>query len=431
MSSFAKWLTGHPEALASQHFCRSHPSGAFCAFRTEGHDESFQSCRIMSFYTFRPSRALATVLLASAIASSLSAQGLTKVTIGHTGSSCQAPVFIAQEKGFYAEEGLEVSFVQGDWNFLREGLAFGKVDAAQGLVMNFLKPLEQGFDVRFTAGIHRGCIYLFVPKDSPINSAADLKGKRVGVPGIGSSQWIFAQRAAGGAGLDVKKDVEWRSFPNSELKLALDKGEVDAIAVLDPTARIIYNTGTVKTIVDQGRDEAYKDEYCCVVVVGGRLARRDPDTAARITRAILKASKWVDANPQEAGIISVEKKYVGASVQVNAQVFETLDYIPSVVGGKDAVHTAAKALQDVGILLPSTRIDVLVDKTFLDLPGVTDEWLQGVSIAKVEPLTPEQLRSYLISRNIPSSQILNSAEDLCGGADSGGLGQTFLSQFSR
>lgn len=374
----------------------------------------------------RPLPALLAALSLVVFGASASAAEPTKITIGHTGSSCQAPVFIAQEKGFYQEEGLEVTFVQGDWNFLREGLAFGKIDAAQGLVMNFLKPLEQGFDVRFTAGIHRGCIYLFVPKDSPINSAADLKGKRVGVPGIGSSQWIFAQRAVGGAGLDVRNDVEWRSFPNSELKLALDKGEVDAIAVLDPTARIIFNTGTVKTIVDQGQDIAYKDEYCCVVVAGGRLVRRDPELAARITRAILKASKWVDANPQEAAIISVEKKYVGASVDVNTQVFATLDYIPSVAGGKEAVRTAAKALQDVGILRPNTKIDTLVEKTFIDLPGVTDEWLAGVSVAKVEPLTPGQLRSYLASLGLPPDQVLNSADDLCGGADTGGLERAFL-----
>lgn len=377
--------------------------------------------------SFPLTRLLSAGLFSIAAVASAAAADLIKVTIGHTGSSCQAPVFIAQEKGFYKEEGLEVTFAQGDWNFLREGLAFGKVDAAQGLVMNFLKPLEQGFDVRFTAGIHRGCIYVFAPKDSPINSAADLKGKRVGVPGIGSSQWIFAQRAVGGAGLDVKKDVEWRAFPNSELKLALDKGEVDAIAVLDPTARVILESGTVKTIVDQGRDEAYKDEYCCVVVASGKLVRRDPDTAARITRAILKASKWVDTNPQEAAIISVEKKYVGASVQINSAVFKDLDYIPSVVGGRDAVRTAAKALQDVGILLPSTKIDTLVEKTFLDIPGVTDAWLQGVSVSKVEPLTPGQLRSYLASIGVPPEQLLNQAEDLCGGADAGGLGQSFLS----
>jgi len=46
-------------------------------------------------------------------------------------------------------------------------------------------------------------------------------------------------------------------------------------------------------------------------------------------------------------------------------------------------------------------------------------------------LSPGQLRSYLASLGIPADQLLNNAEDLCGGADSGGLGQTFLTSFAK
>ncbi|RRJ96178.1 ABC transporter substrate-binding protein [Opitutaceae bacterium TAV4] len=351
-------------------------------------------------------------------------QALKKITIGHTGSSCQAPVYVAKEKGFFAEEGLDVDFVVGDWNFLREGLAFGKIQAAQGLVMNFLKPIEQGLDVRFTAGIHQGCIYIFAPKDSPLKSVAELKGKRIGVPGIGSAPWILATRAVAAEGIDVKSGVEWRAYPPGELKLALDRGDVDVIATLDPAARVILNTGTVKTILDQGKTEPFKDEYCCVVVVNGKVARDDQDTAARLTRAILKASKWVAANPQEAAIVSVERKHVGASVEVNSQVFTHLNYIPSVQGGADAVETAALAMQQAGILLPTTNVKKLLDKTFLHLPGVTDAWLNGVSVEKVAALPPAQLRSYLATLGITPDQA-GPAVDLCGVPDTGALGPDY------
>lgn len=351
-------------------------------------------------------------------------QSLKKITIGHTGSSCQAPVYIAKEKGFFTEEGLEVEFVVGDWNFLREGLAFGKIQAAQGLVMNFIKPIEQGLDVQFTAGIHQGCIYIFAPKDSPLNSVGELKGKRIGVPGIGSAPWILATRAVAAEGIDVKSGVEWRAYPPGELKLALDRGDVDVIATLDPAARVILNSGTVKTILDQGHTAPFKDEYCCVVVVSGKVAREDKDTAARLTRAILKASKWVATNPQEAAIVSVERKHVGASVEVNSQVFSHLNYIPSVQGGADAVLTAATAMQDAGILLKNTNIKKLSEKTFLHLPGVSDAWLDSVQVEKVAALSPERLRSYLATLGLTPDQA-GSAVDLCGVPDAGALGREY------
>jgi hypothetical protein len=43
---------------------------------------------------------------------------------------------------------------------LLEGIATGKADAGLGLALRWLKPLEQGFDVRITAGVHGGCIRL-------------------------------------------------------------------------------------------------------------------------------------------------------------------------------------------------------------------------------------------------------------------------------
>ena len=95
------------------------------------------------------------------------------------GITCEAPIFAAVEKGFFKEEGLEVELVKCDWKNYKDVLALGGYDITHHLVMYFLKPIEQGLDVKFTGGIHRGCLRVQVAVNSPIKTIADLRGKRL------------------------------------------------------------------------------------------------------------------------------------------------------------------------------------------------------------------------------------------------------------
>ena len=52
-----------------------------------------------------------------------------------------------------------------------------------GLIGKMLQPLENGLPIKFTTGLHTGCTKLLVPSSSNIKSIADLKGKKIGVPG--------------------------------------------------------------------------------------------------------------------------------------------------------------------------------------------------------------------------------------------------------
>src|SRR3954462_12106692 len=108
-----------------------------------------------------------------------------KIRVGYIGLTCEAPIFTAVEKGFFKEEGLDVSLVKCEWASYKDVLTLGGVDITHHLVMYFLKPIEQGLDVKFTGGIHRGCLRVQAGVKSSINSVKDLRGKRIGVPGMG------------------------------------------------------------------------------------------------------------------------------------------------------------------------------------------------------------------------------------------------------
>jgi NitT/TauT family transport system substrate-binding protein len=316
-----------------------------------------------------------------------------KVRVGYIGLSCEAPIYTAVEKGFFKEEGLDVTLVKCEWSNYKDVLALGGYDVTHHLVMYFLKPIEQGLDVKFTGGIHRGCLRVQASTKGDIKTVKDLKGKRIGVPGMGTPPFIFANRVLGANGIDPAREVTWLVFPAGELGLALDKGEVDAVADSEPIGSMLVAQGKVRNVADQAVDAPYNQEYCCAVLANGKFLKENPKTTAGATRALLRAAKWVEANPAAAARLSVEKKYLASTVEQNAVAISHLRYVPSVLGAETAVKLASGEMKLAGMLAPSTDVEALAKKAFVHLDGVTDEWLNSVKTETVaDAKVPESWR---------------------------------------
>jgi NitT/TauT family transport system substrate-binding protein len=317
------------------------------------------------------------------------AGGPIKLKVAYLGLTCEAPIFAADEKGFFKEEGLDVELVKTDWDGLREGLGAGRFDANHTLVMYLLKPIESGTDLKITGGIHTGCLRLQAAVDSDIKTVKDLKGKRIGVPThLGSPPYLFASRVLAANDINPRpdpnnKDIQWTAYPPAELELALKQKKVDAVATSDPIGTILIGKKLTRILADQAEDEPYKDEYCCAAVVSGKLARENPQAAAKVTRALLKGAKWVSENPKAAAELSVEKKYIASTAEINTQALSHLNYIPGVSACRKSVDQAAKDMRKAGLLKDTTDPEELARRAWLDLDGVTDEWVKGLKVEKV------------------------------------------------
>src|SRR5207247_7049169 len=112
----------------------------------------------------------------------------------------------------------------------------------------------------------------------------------------------FAKRVVAAHGLDPskKEDIDWVALAPEVMALAVEKGQVDAVATSEPMGTILTGKNLVRTVADQAVDSPYKDEYCCAAVVSGKLARENPAAAAKGTRALLKGAKWVNTKPTPA-----------------------------------------------------------------------------------------------------------------------------------
>lgn len=306
-----------------------------------------------------------------------------KVRVGYIGLTCEAPIYAAYELGFFKEEGLEPELVRCNWANYKDTLALGGYDITHHLIMYFLKPIEQGLDVRFLAGVHRGCLRVQASVNSNIHTIEDLKGKRIGVPGMGTPPFVFANRVFGTHGVDAGKDITWKVYPAGELGLALDKGEVDAVANAEPIGSLLIAEGKVRNIADQIMDAPYNQEYCCEVIANGKWIDANPKRAAAATRAMLKGAKWVETNPKAAAALAVEKKYLASTPELNTVALARLRYIPAVQMASDSLHTAAREMKVAKMLAPETDTDALAKRAFMQLDGVSDEWVKSLEVEKV------------------------------------------------
>ncbi len=335
-------------------------------------------------------------------------QNSYKVRGGYFGLTCEAPIYAAYEKGFFKEEGLEPELVKCNWATYKDALALGSFDITHHLVMLFLKPIEQGLDVRFLAGIHRGCLRVQAGVKTNIHTIEDLKGKRIGVPGMGTPPFVFANRVFGTHGVDAGKDITWKVYPAGELGLAIDKGEIDAVADSEPIGSLLIAEGKVRNIADQIMDAPYNQEYCCEVIANGKWVDANPKAAAAATRALLKGAKWVETNPKAAAILAVEKKYLASTPELNTVALARLRYIPSVQLAEESVHTAAREMKVAKMLAPETDTEALAKRAFMHLDGVSDDWIRNLAVetvagGQISPAEDARLLASLAGKDLESS----------------------------
>ncbi|WP_036920865.1 ABC transporter substrate-binding protein [Propionicicella superfundia] len=220
------------------------------------------------------------------------------------GGLCGSPSYIAQEKGFWAEQGIDVELVSGTFQQQKDGLASGQYLVANG-DFQFFPAVEQGLDLKIIGGMHTGCIKLLVPGDSPITSVAGLKGKKIGVDEIGGTPWAVASVALGDAGIDPSESagqVTFAPYDLTTLEEVAKRGEVDAIAAWDPQATIAENNG-FRVLVDISSHPLFAGRFCCFLYASGAAVNDKPETVAALLRGWYKAIEWIAENPEETARI--------------------------------------------------------------------------------------------------------------------------------
>lgn len=219
-------------------------------------------------------------------------------------SFCLTPIVVAQERGFFEKNGLHVDLINysGSTDQLLESIATGKADAAVGMIHRWLKPLEAGFDVKIIGSSHGGCVRLVGSKAAGVTNLAALKGKTVGVSDLAAPGKHFFTILLAKNGIDPDKETSpGANYPADLLGVAVDKGEIQAIADGDPNLYLLEKrTNGAYVELATNLSGEYARKVCCVIGARGELVRNDRPTASALARSIVQATDFVNENPNEA-----------------------------------------------------------------------------------------------------------------------------------
>jgi sulfonate transport system substrate-binding protein len=203
---------------------------------------------------------------------------------------------------------------------------------------------------------------LVTQKGSAIKSIADLKGKRVAVT-RGTDPDIFLIRALATAGLS-EKDIQPVLLQHPDGRTALDRGDVDAWAGLDPLMAAAE--------IDNGDVLFYRDRSANtygILDVREAFAKEYPEAVKTVLASYDQARLWATANPAEFKALIAKATGLSAAV-IDRQIDQRTDISKSAIGEaqRQSILAAGLALQKVGIIEGSTDVkgalDGLIDTQF-------------------------------------------------------------------
>jgi NitT/TauT family transport system substrate-binding protein len=266
-------------------------------------------------------------------------------------SLCVMPQYVVDE--LLADEGItQVDYVVTDSGpLLSEAIASGQIDFAMHFSGPLVLLLDRGRKVTMLAGVHVGCFELFA-KDG-INSVADLKGRSVGTPELGSSAHVFVSAMATLVGLDPAKDINWvTSAEPKPIELFLD-GKVDAFLGFPPEPQQLRAQGVSHVIVNSSQDRPWSQYFCCMLAGNPDFVRTKPNAARRVVRAILRATDLCLSAPTKVARRIVDRGFTpnyDYAVQTLSDVpyGKWRDYDP-----EDTIRFYALRLHEAGMIKSS------------------------------------------------------------------------------
>jgi len=284
------------------------------------------------------------------------------LALGYIPSVQFAPFYVAQDKGFFAEEGLTVEFRHGfETDFLKL-VAAGEIPFVIASGEEVILGRSRGLPVTYVGEWYtRLPVAMFALAEKGLTSPKDIEGKTLGVPGPFGATYIGWKAIAYAEGIDENKvKVESIGFTQAA---AVSEGKVDA-------AMDYIVNGPVQLRL-QGKDVTvfpvsdYVDLPSNGLVTSEKLIKEDPELVTKVTRAMLRGIQYTLEHPDEAFQISLQHvpEAGGEQEQVNRAIFDASLALWRPKTGQKLGHTdlekwaiAEQFLRDTGLL--GTHVDV-------------------------------------------------------------------------
>lgn len=217
------------------------------------------------------------------------------------------PFFVAIDKGYFKEYGLEVKEVRcGNSSEALNALLADKVDIIAPISFSALLAAEiksPGDTRLFLPGGESDKIigsYLLVKKDSPLTSIEQLKGKKIGTY-TGVTQLLYLKLFLKRVEIDPEKDVEIIQVGPALQAQALEADQFDALFTIEPYSTIALEKGIAKILIENPRVKYIVNPFISgSAAVSSRFLQENPNAVKQVYKAAAKSLDFIRGNEKDA-----------------------------------------------------------------------------------------------------------------------------------
>lgn len=221
-----------------------------------------------------------------------------------------APILIAEEEGYFAEQGLQIEFVQMNRSAAAvPALAQGELDVLPGTIsLSFLNAIARGARIKFVADkgyvAPTGCTHFALVarralvEGGELNSPARLKGRRISAYRASSSEY-YVDKVLKTAGL-MPNDIEFVDVPSAVALEALKKGSIDLATSGELSLALLLQTEQI--VLWLPAQQVIPDFQYALILYGPTLLDQNPDAGRRFMVAYLKAVRQYNRGRTERNV---------------------------------------------------------------------------------------------------------------------------------
>jgi NitT/TauT family transport system substrate-binding protein len=287
-----------------------------------------------------------------------------KIVIGVGGKTLfyYLPLTIAEQKGFFKAEGLDVEIQDfpGGARAL-QALLGGSADVVSGAYEHTITQQAKGQNIEalFLQGKY-AAIELLMSKAraAQYKSPADLKGLKIGVTAPGSSTNMFVNILLAKANLKPDAVSIIGVGAGAGVVAIMQRGEIDAVANLDPVISQLESSGNFVSVVDtrtaKGMQEVYGGAYAAgCIYVPVEFSKKYPNTAQAVVNAMMRALRFIQQSTPDQIVDAVPASYYTDKAAYKAALEKNIETFKH--DGSISIEAAQSVYRDLKAFDPGVQ----------------------------------------------------------------------------
>jgi NitT/TauT family transport system substrate-binding protein len=237
-----------------------------------------------------------TLAAAAATVATLGVAEAGPVRVGHSTWVGNGPLYIAQDKGYFAENGVEFNDINiGDLKLRFAAAAAGEVDVILTTIDAMVLYLRSGDEYVLVSGADTSAGGDGIVATKDINTINDLKGKKVAFNEGSTSQFLLDVLLSENGMSEA--DLVPVNMDPGDAGAALIAGQVDAAVTWEPWLTKAKNSENGKILFDTTNRQDFITDF---IIVRKEFLAEHPDDVRGFLKAWYKAVDFYKANPKEA-----------------------------------------------------------------------------------------------------------------------------------